>query len=98
MRIFSNAIIAVDFITLLIITFGSLRGGWVMLRYRHPHEARRVLAQSVLSALGFLVAATVLKTIELRDWRGIAMFAAVFGIRTLVKWDFASVLKPQPRG
>jgi uncharacterized membrane protein len=98
MRIFSELILAVEIVTLLIIALGALRAAWVTLRYRHPHEARRVLAQSVLSALGFLVVATVLKTIELRDWRGIGMFAAVFGIRTLVKWDFASVLKPQPRG
>ena len=38
-----------------------------------------------MAALGFKTAATLLKTLELRSWRAIAFFAAVFALRTFVK-------------
>ena len=47
--------------------------------------ARLAVADGIVAALGFKTAATLLKTIELRTWDAILMFAAVFALRTLVK-------------
>ena len=47
--------------------------------------ARIALAESVVAALGFKTAATLLKTLELRSWHAIAFFAAVLALRTFVK-------------
>ncbi len=94
---FSTLILTVGLVATLIIAVAALHAGWSTARYRDPHEVRRILANGVLGALGFLVIAALLKTIELRDWHGIGMFAAVLGMRTLVKWDFASVLSEEAR-
>ena len=46
---------------------------------------RQVMAEGVVSALGLMTAATLLKTITLRSWSAIGMFAAILALRTLVK-------------
>lgn len=47
--------------------------------------ARLVVADSIVAALGFKTAATLLKTIELRSWDAILMFVVVFALRILIK-------------
>lgn len=47
--------------------------------------ARLVVADSIVAALGFKTAAALLKTIELRSWNAILMFAAVLALRTFIK-------------
>lgn len=52
----------------------------------HGVEAmRRIMAEGVVSALGLMTAATLLKTVTLRSWSAIGMFAAILALRTLVK-------------
>ena len=48
-------------------------------------HCRFLVADGVISALGFKTAATLLKTIELQTWDAIVSFAAIFAIRTFVK-------------
>ena len=48
-------------------------------------RGRLAVADGVLSALGFETAATLLKTVELRSWTAIGLFAAVLTLRTFVK-------------
>lgn len=47
--------------------------------------ARLIVADGLVTALGFKTAATLLKTIELRSWATILMFVAVFALRAFVK-------------
>ena len=51
-------------------------------------QARLLMIAGVLGALGFKTAATLLKTIELGTWNSIATFAAIFGLRTMIKQLF----------
>jgi uncharacterized membrane protein len=54
------------------------------------NQARLLLASGVVSALGLMTAATLLKTINLRTWSAIGMFAVVLALRTLVKRTLAA--------
>jgi uncharacterized membrane protein len=51
---------------------------------------RRQLAQGVVAALGLMTAATLLKTIGLRSWSAIGMFAAILALRMMVKRALAA--------
>ena len=51
-------------------------------------RARMVVADGVLTALSFMVAGTLLKTMALRSWHQIGMFAFVLAFRTLLKQVF----------
>lgn len=54
-------------------------------------EAMRYrLATGIVSALGLMTAATMLKTINLRTWSAIGMFVVVLALRTLVKSTLAA--------
>ena len=53
-------------------------------------EARLTVAEGAVAALGFKTAATLLKTLELRSWRAIALFAAIQALRTFIKTSLAS--------
>jgi uncharacterized membrane protein len=55
---------------------------------REPEHARVVVAEGVLSALGFLIASTLLKTIALRGWDQIGTFAFILAFRTILKRVF----------
>lgn len=54
-------------------------------RGRSIRGARLTVADGVLAGLSLKVAASLLKTIELRSWEQIAVFIAIFALRTLVK-------------
>ncbi|XYD09108.1 DUF1622 domain-containing protein [Methylobacterium sp. NMS12] len=47
--------------------------------------ARLSVVDGIVAALGFKMAATLLKTIELRSWDAILMFVAVLALRTFIK-------------
>jgi len=58
---------------------------------RSPNQLHRVqptIAEGVLFALSFDVAATLLKTLALHTWMQFGTFAIVFAIRTIVKRSF----------
>jgi uncharacterized membrane protein len=57
---------------------------------RHAERARLLMADGVIAALGFSLAASLLKTIGLGTWHQIGMFAFVLGVRTAMKFVFAA--------
>ncbi len=48
-------------------------------------RGRLVVADGVVSALGYKTAATLLKTLELQSWSAVGLFAAILALRTLIK-------------
>jgi len=62
---------------------------WLVARRQGFARARLTVAQGALYGLAFKVAATLLKTIVLHSLDAIAIFAAVFALRTLIKRVFA---------
>lgn len=62
----------------------------LLLRRQGVDAARLILANGVLAALGFSLAATLLKVIGLQQWQGIRTFAAVFVLRTALKYVFTT--------
>ena len=48
-------------------------------------RGRQLVADGVISALGFKTAATLLRTLELQTWSAIGMFAAILALRTSIK-------------
>src|SRR5437868_5480868 len=73
----------------LIVVFGCSRALVALLRSRGAtaviRHARLIVADAVLWGLSFKVAATLLKTTELRSWEQIGAFAAVLALRTVLK-------------
>jgi uncharacterized membrane protein len=86
----------------LIVAFGCLRAVVALLSSSGATAgityARLVIADAVLWGLSFKVAATLLKTTELRSWEQIGAFAAVLALRTLLKhaldWERRQLSRP----
>jgi hypothetical protein len=57
---------------------------------RQADHARLLMANGVITALGFSVAGALLKAIGLGTWRQIGMFAFVLAFRTAMKHVFAA--------
>lgn len=60
-----------------------------IIRTRDIPHARLLVAEGALAGLSFKLAATLLNTILLHTWSQILVFAAIFGIRTIIKSVFA---------
>lgn len=58
-------------------------------RGRGIRSARLLIADGVITGLGFKLAGTLLKTILLVSWHQILMFTAIFALRTVLKRLFA---------
>ncbi|GAA4021497.1 hypothetical protein GCM10022631_39590 [Deinococcus rubellus] len=74
---------------------------WTLLRGRNEAntvKARLTIADGALTALNFEVAATLLKTLDLQIWHQIALFVALFALRTLLKrfftWERRQIAAP----
>jgi hypothetical protein len=63
-------------------------------------RARLTAADGVITGLGLITAATLLRTIELRTWNQIALFTVVLTLRTLLKrlfgWERNRILARLP--
>lgn len=70
---------------------------WSVVRSRGPDRARTLVAEGALTALSFIVCATLLKTLLLRSWQQIGVFACVFTLRIVLKKVFAAEV-PDSRG
>lgn|SRR5579859_2878072 len=57
----------------------------VLLRHRDITRARLLVADGVITGLSFKLAGTLLKTLTLQSWQQIAMFIAIFALRTILK-------------
>ena len=79
----------IEFGSSLIVAAACLRGSYALVRGLGSREsiaqARLLVADGVVAALGFKTAATLLKTIELRTWEAILAFCAIFALRLLIK-------------
>ncbi len=84
-----GAAVLIEFGGSVVIVAACLRGMAVIASGRGTHLAivrgRLVIADGVISALGYKTAATLLKTIELQTWTAIGMFASILTLRTLIK-------------
>ncbi len=97
----------IEFLGALIVAWAMLRAGRGLVVGRLGdaglEEARLALAHGVVGALGFMTAATLLKTINLRSWSAIGMFAVILALRFLVKLALAAEVRnatpaaPAPR-
>jgi hypothetical protein len=77
-----------------LIVFGRVVEAFAeQVRRGSPERARLVVADGVLAALAFVVASTLLRTMALRGWHQIGMFAFVLTLRTLLKQVFDSERK-----
>lgn len=75
----------IEFGGALVIAFHVARAARLAWQQRSPVQARHVVAAGLVAGLDFKLAATLLKTLELRSWDQIAMMAAIFALRVLVK-------------
>lgn len=61
----------------------------VSLLSRHSvARARLLVAEGVLTTLSFMVAATLLRMLELRTWRQILVFSVILSLRIVLKKVF----------
>ncbi|WP_237724811.1 DUF1622 domain-containing protein [Deinococcus alpinitundrae] len=63
----------------------ALLHGW---NETNAARARLLIADGALTALNFKVGATLLKTLDVQTWHQIALFVALFALRTLLKRFF----------
>lgn len=61
-----------------------------VVRRRTTEKARGLVADGALTALSFIVCATLLKTLLLTSWQQIGLFACVLSLRTAMKKVFAA--------
>ncbi|QHG14686.1 DUF1622 domain-containing protein [Nostoc sp. ATCC 53789] len=65
------------------------------------YQARLIVAEGVVTSLNFMVAATLLKTINLRTWRQILVFSLILSIRIFLKklfvWEKMQILTIKSR-
>ncbi|MBE8989780.1 DUF1622 domain-containing protein [Nostoc sp. LEGE 12450] len=65
------------------------------------YQARLIVAEGVVTSLNFMVAATLLKTINLRTWRQILIFSLILSIRIFLKklfvWEKMQILTIKSR-
>ena len=82
---FTSIAALIEFAGSLLIIGYILAAIFVLIRTRDLVRARLLVADGVITALSFKVAATLLKTIELHTWQQILIFAAIFALRTMLK-------------
>lgn len=78
----------VELLAAVVIVVHAVRAIIVLIQTRDLDAARLIIADGVLAALGFSLAATLLKVIGLQQWVQIRTFATVFVLRTLLKQVF----------
>ena len=78
----------IELLAAVVIVFHAGKAVVSLALQRGLDTARLVIAEGVLAALGFSLAATLLKVIGLQQWQQIRTFATVFVLRTLLKKVF----------
>lgn len=78
----------IELLAACVIVFHAVRAIAALLGGHGLDVARGVIAEGVLAALGFSLAATLLKVISLQQWAQIRTFATVFVLRTVLKRVF----------
>ena len=90
----------IELLAAIVIVYHVLWAIAGIVRRQGSDVARIRIAQGVLSALGFSVAGTLLKTIALQTWPQIRLFTFIFVLRTLLKrvflWEENSIKARTP--
>jgi uncharacterized membrane protein len=85
----------IDICVALSVVAALARALLALARGRGLDAARLRIADGIVAALSFGVAATVLRVIVLHSWLDIAMLASIYAIRTIVKrallWESAAL-------
>ncbi len=84
-NLFTLCASTIEFIGALLISGYVLAALVTLLRTKNILAARLLVADGAIAGLGFKLAGTLLKTIELHTWQQILMFAAIFALRTVLK-------------
>jgi hypothetical protein len=66
-----------------------------LVRKHSVWQTQFIVADGIITGLGFKLAGTLLKTLGLHTWQQILMFAVIFALRTLIKraltWERAQL-------
>ncbi len=81
---------AIEMLAAVVIVVHAVWALATVVRGRGLDAARLIVANGVLAALGFSLAATLLKVIGLQQWVQIRTFATVFVLRTALKYVFTT--------
>ena len=88
-------IVLIEFAGALLIVGHCAAAVVELVRTRDPAAVRLLVIQGSLWGLSLKTAASLLKTLEIRGWGGIAAFTAVLALRTLLKrvmtWESAQL-------
>lgn len=83
------AAVLVQFGGALIVAAHAAAAGLALVRTRSIERARLTVVEGALAGLGFITAATLLRTTALQSWEQIGLFVSVFALRTFLKRAFA---------
>ena len=97
---FSVAALAIQLFAALVIAAHLAAALLALQRTRCIPLARLHAADGVIAGLGLVTAATLLKTIELRTWTEIGLFAVVLSLRIALKrffaWERGRIIAREP--
>ena len=79
----------IELLAAIVIGFHALWALTAMVRRFEADRPRLIIADGVLTALGFSAAGTLLKALALQSWQQIGIFTFVLALRTLLKQVFA---------
>ena len=78
-------IVVIQFGAALLISGYAVAAVVTLVRTRDVNQVRLVMAEGVINGLGVLVIGALLRVITLESWNDIGLFAAILGLRTLLK-------------
>ena len=78
----------IEFAGNMIIVVAAIMAMIALARHKPIHIAKRYISRGAITCLDFRLAATLLKALTLFTWQGIAMFVALYAIRTIAKQAF----------
>ena len=85
---YSLWVVLIEFAGALIIVAYVIAAIISLFLKRNITRARLIVADGIITGLSFKLAGTLLKTIQLRTWQQILIFAAILALRTLLKRFF----------
>ncbi len=85
------SVIAINAVGAIVISIYTAQAFASLIWMADMRYAQRKVAEGGLTALSLMVAGTLIKTLELRSWHQIGLFAIVFALRTLVKHSLSSI-------
>jgi uncharacterized membrane protein len=94
---FHTGVLLIDLFSALLVAAYAVAALNALLRGGGISRARLLVAEGAVLGLSVKVAAALLKTLEIRSWDQILMFAAIFALRTVLKqlfvWEKAHVCR-----